>query len=458
MICLEQAYHLWRSRTSWAHSTGETYTVSPIRSRFGHPLLKGPGAKGVPYRTPRNELSVRVTELPQLLSRCLHHLPDDLKDQETRVRNRHVDLLLHPRGSDTIRLRSHIIRILRQYLENDDYVEVQTPILADTAGGAVARPFQTSATEFQDRQIALRIAPELWLKRLILGGFDKVFEIGPSFRNEGIDLNHNPEFTTCEFYKTYADLDELINMTETMFSGLSRVVTALIQTDCRSLERTNIDFSPPYRRLDFVPAIEAAMGSKLPKLTTPEAPSALITMFKERDVPLPTLPTLPRLLDKLSGTYLETQCTDPTWIINHPECLSPLSKSFSHPDNGQRVAARAELFIDKQEFVNTYEEENSPTVQRRKFKDQLRFQEGDPEASLDESYLQALEWGLPPTGGWGCGIDRLCMLFAGTNRIADVLSFGTLRNVVALRDKGYNPKEDANELDVPLSSLLGETQ
>ncbi len=396
--------------------------------------------------------------MPQLLSRCLHPLPHELEDQETKIRNRHVDLLLHPRGQDIIRLRSHIIKYLRQFLENDEYVEVQTPIIADTAGGAVARPFQTDATEFQHRELALRIAPELWLKRLILGGFDKVFEIGPSFRNEGIDLNHNPEFTTCEFYKTYADLEELIKMTEAIFLGLSRVVAAFIETDCRSLSRANIGLSPPYKRLDFIPAIEAAVGSRLPNLILPDSQSQLLDLFNQHDIPLPTNPTIPLLLDKLSATYLEPQCVAPTWIIYPPECLSPLSKSFLHPDNTQRVAARAELFIDKQEFVNTYEEENAPMEQRRKFEDQLRFQEGGPEASLDESYLQALEWGLPPTGGWGCGIDRLCMLFAGTKRIADVLAFGNLRNVVALRQNTKKPQDDSNEYDVPLSSLLGENQ
>lgn len=396
--------------------------------------------------------------MPQLLSRCLHPLPDDLKDKETRMRNRHVELLLHPHGQDTIRLRSQIIKYIRHHLEDNEFVEVQTPILADSAGGAVARPFQTYATEFQDRELALRIAPELWLKRLIVGGFDKVFEIGPSFRNEGIDLNHNPEFTTCEFYQTYADIEALMKMTETMFLGLSRVVDALVQMDCRSLPRTNIAFSPPYKRLDFIPAIEVAIGSRLPDLVLSDSQPQLIALFNQHDIPLPTSPTIPRLLDKLSATYLEPQCMEPTWIVNHPECLSPLAKSFVHPDDQQRVAARAELFIDKQEFVNTYEEENSPTEQRRKFQDQLRFLGGDPEASIDESYLQALEWGLPPTGGWGCGIDRLCMLFAGTKRIADVLPFGTLRNVVSLRQGSKTSKDDASQYDVPLSSLLGKTK
>lgn len=252
----------------------------------------------------------------------------------------------------------------------------------------------------------------------------------------GIDLSHNPEFTTCEFYRSYADIEELISMTESMFLRLSRVVSSLAYTDSRELSPPEIDFSPPLPRLDFIPAVEARMGKQLPQLISPDAQAQMILLFNECDIPLPSLPTLPRLLDKLSAQYLETHCSSPTWIINHPECLSPLSKSFIHPDNQQRVSARAELFVRNSELVNCYEEENSPIEQRRKFENQLQYHEGDLEEGIDESYLQALEWGLPPTGGWGCGIDRLCMLFSGTSRIADVLSFGTLRNVVALGRHG----------------------
>lgn len=228
-------------------------------------------------------------------------------------------------------------------------------------------------------------------------------------------------------------------MTERMFLGLSRVVASIIHDECRALSQPKIDFSPPIPRLDFVPAIEAAIGKQLPELTSPDAQAQLLLLFNECDIPLPSLPTLPRLLDRLCAKYLEPQCFSPTWIVNHPECLSPLSKSFIHPDNQQRVSARAELFVRNTELVNCYEEENSPIEQRRKFEDQAQYHKGDLEAEIDENYLQALEWGLPPTGGWGCGIDRLCMLFSGTNRIADVLSFGTLRNVVALGRDSKKP-------------------
>ena len=411
--------------------------------------LTSTGVKGIPHRTSTNELSVLATEIPQLLSPCTQHLPEALS-RESQVRNRHVDFLLNPQLAGIVRLRAKITKFLRQSLSDQGHIEVQTPILADTAGGAVARPFHTSATEFQDRQIALRIAPELWLKRMVMGGFERVFEIGPSFRNEGrvlclatngtilinflgINLSHNPEFTTCEFYRSYADVEELIDTTERMFLGLSKAVDSFvhIHSDRQALRPPKIDFSPPLPRLDFIPAIEAAIGKQLPELILPHAQAQLILLLNECGVPLPSRPTLPRLLDRLAVKYLEPQCFGPTWIINHPECLSPLSKSFTHPDNQQRVSARAELFVRETELVNCYEEENSPTEQRRKFEEQLQYHEGVSEAGIDEKYLEALEWGLPPTGGWGCGIDRLCMLFSGTNRIADVLSFGTLRNVVA---------------------------
>lgn len=225
-------------------------------------------------------------------------------------------------------------------------------------------------------------------------------------------------------------------MTEKMFQRLSLKVNIL----------QKFDHETPYLRLDFIPAIESEMKCSLPDLISPEAESQIAQLMRDRYITLPASPTLPRLLDKLSSEYLESQCNAPTWIINHPECLSPLSKSFYHPNNQQRVSARAELFINKQELVNTYEEENSPFEQRRKFEIQLRYNDAEnPATDIDESYLQALEWGMPPTGGWGCGIDRLCMLFGGTDRIADTLSFGTLRNVVALG--GHDKNSSLSSVD-----------
>ncbi|KAK2756154.1 hypothetical protein FQN54_005562 [Arachnomyces sp. PD_36] len=394
---------------------------------------------GKPHRTPRGELSIKATGVPKLLAPCLHAVPVDAHAHEDSPYDRHVQLLADKKARFVVQCRSHIIQYIRQFLLDRTFLEVDTPILASDAGGAIAKPFQTSATEFPERQLSLRIAPELWLKRMVVGGLDKVFEIGPSFRNEGLDKTHNPEFTTCEFYHAYADLEKLLDMTETLLSGLSKFIH-----EHHEMSRNKVgglDFSTPFRRIDFIPGIEEAIGRTLPNLQGSNATSELLQIFNDKSLTVPANPTLPRLLDKLCAEYLEPQCQNPTFIINPPECLSPLSKVFPHPTCNQRVAARGELFIEGKEIVNTYEEENSPVEQRRKFQEQLQYRDqGDP-ANIDESYLQALEWGLPPTGGWGCGIDRLCMLFTDSKRIGDVLPFGNLRAVT--RQQGS--REDSPE-------------
>lgn len=246
-------------------------------------------------------------------------------------------------------------------------------------------------------------------------------------------MTHNPEFWTCEFYQTYTSIEELISMTEKMF----------LQMSMRVNKDTEIDFTSPFRRLDFITTVEKASGLTLPKLTDKDADVKLIKLMEDKRIPIPSNPSLPRLLDKLCSEYVEILCDAPTWIIHPPSCISPLAKSFRHDKRDQWVAARAELFVNRQEIVNTYEEENNPYIQRAKFEKQRRFNRAediDDEGKIDESYLQALEWGMPPTGGWGCGIERLCMLFSGTNRIADTLSFGTLRNVVSLANVPVSTK------------------
>ena len=245
-------------------------------------------------------------------------------------------------------------------------------------------------------------------------------------------MSHNPEFTTCEFYKAYADITELMGITEKLFSNIAIHVKQTVEAGSISLKLPTIDYNLPYKELDFIPSLEAAMNRQLPQLTSPGAHQEVCKILQDFSIPIPSSPSLPQLLDRLSSTFLESQCISPTWITNHPECLSPLSKSFEHPTAKQIVSARAELFINGQEVVNTYEEENSPFEQRRKFTEQLRYRSDGDSATIDESYLEALEWGLPPTGGWGCGIDWLCRLMMGVGRIGDVLSFGTLRNVVSL--------------------------
>ncbi|KAL8648921.1 MAG: hypothetical protein Q9226_005790 [Calogaya cf. arnoldii] len=390
--------------------------------------------KGYPHRTLRGELSLLVTALPRLLSPCLHEMPTGLQDPETRIRNRHVDFQVNDRAAQIVRFRSQIITRIREYLQDKGYLEVQTPIMANLAGGAVARPFQTRAVEFPDRHIELRTAPELWLKRLVLGGFERIFEIGPCFRNEGIDKIHNPEFTTCEFYMAYANLDYLTTVTEKLISELITYTNQLTFKQLPSLKTCELSITKPFRRIDFIKDLQRLIDASLPDLKSPTAEAEVIKIFHDKDIPLPQSPTLPRLLDRLQSKYLEPSCQQPTWITNHPECLAPLAKSFVH--EGQLVSARGELFIFGKEVVNTYEEENSPVEQRKKFEEQLKYRNDDNRSTVDESYLEALEWGLPPTGGWGCGIDRLVMLLSGTDRINDVLPFGNLRNVVSLGKSG----------------------
>ena len=359
--------------------------------------------------------------------------------------------MIRPEASETLRLRADIIQYIRQNFIDQGFTEVTTPIIGNAAGGAIAKPFLTEATVYRGRKLALRIAPELWLKRLVVGGMERIFEIGTQFRNEGIDNTHNPEFTTCEFYQAYANLEDLISFTEHLLSGLAAHVQKLTETKYTTLSQPNIDFSTPFKRIDFIPALEEALGNPLPDLSNPEEATAqLLALFERKDIAIPTYPTLTRLLDKLSSIYLEPLCTKPTFIMHYPECLSPLSKSTLDLQ-GRRVSTRVELFIRGKELVNAYEEENSPTEQRRKLLDQLKWKNSEESASArdgkagqheevaDEVFVAALEWGLPPTAGWGMGVDRLVMMFSGMERIADVLSFGGLRGVVGQSVIGQVP-------------------
>ena len=390
---------------------------------------------GHPHRTGRGQLSLLVTELPVLVSPSLHQIPELLEDPETRARQRHVDMLVNPATVQTLRVRHIVERAMHSFFDDKDFIKVNTPILQSGAGGAVARPFETEATELQGETLNLRIAPELWLKRLMVGGMDRVYELGPVFRNEGVDATHNPEFTICEFYAAKATLDDLMQWTEALFRHIQSEVSAT-QTQLSALDLPDLALSSPFQVLDFIPDLEKAMNRRLPDLSSTTAHPDIINLFAELNLELPSKPTLPRLLDALAAAYLEPLCTSPTFITSHPACLSPLSKHFTCPQTSQRIAARAELFVAGRELANMYEEENSPFAQRAKFEQQLLFQaedgEGDGRKSVDESYLAALEWGLPPTGGWGCGVDRLVMLFSGRPRLGDVLAFGGLRNVAGL--------------------------
>ncbi|KAJ4271582.1 mitochondrial lysine-tRNA synthetase [Fusarium torreyae] len=435
---------------------------------------------GIPTRTKAGELTIEAKALPELLSPTMEQIPEKLTDPKTRMQERHVDMLVNRQAIDVLRLRAEITKHMRDHFHSKRFLEFQTPILAENAGGAVARPFVTRATEFKDRDLALRIAPELWLKRLVIGGVDRVFEIGPSFRNEGVDATHNPEFTMCEFYSAYSNLEDLIKETEELLCSLAQHSQNLISTQLTSLPPVDMTrFLRPFKRVEFVPALQEALGIRLPKLSSPNALPELLAILKLSGIKVPgEVPSsLAKLLDRLAAIYLEPMSfTEPVLIMNHPACMSPLAKSFLCPETYQLVSARAELFIGGRELANMYEEENDPEAQKRKLLDHRNLvnrddgsiaietpetQEGEMSAlealdepfededgdgaPLDQSFVKALDYGLPPTGGWGCGVERMVMLFSGANRISDCLSFGTIRNVVGLSAAEENKKTNSDE-------------
>ncbi|KKY39232.1 putative lysyl-trna synthetase [Diaporthe ampelina] len=407
------------------------------------------------------------------------------------MNQRHLDLLVNKRAADTLRVRSCVVRKLRQWLEtNLECVEVHTPILAANAGGAVARPFTTNATEFPEKQLALRIAPELWLKRLVVAGFDRIYEIGPAFRNEGLDSTHNPEFTMCEFYVSHINLEQIMQETRDMFYDLATSVAKFKdEHNLSTLQSPDPRvFAKEWQVIDFIPAINMELGCPLPRLdNNPNAVQEIIKLLEDQGKDwhksLPPNPSLTKLLDRIAGAVLEPQSKDkPIFITKHPACMSPLAKTFTCPFTKQFVSARAEVFFDGNELANMYEEENSPYVQRLKFVDQVKAKlaqqqhagpggqplgDGDDEPAhvIDEQYISVLESGLPPTAGWGCGVDRLVMMFTGAGRISEVLPFGNLRNVVGLASTGPQIQErkkgeglDSNSGSIPVGDAATENQ
>ncbi|KAI1174070.1 hypothetical protein F4777DRAFT_412912 [Nemania sp. FL0916] len=408
------------------------------------PLRRGDfiSVTGLATRTYAGELTLAALALPVSIAPALAPLPEKLINDETKILNRHVDMLVNQQTSDMIRLRSHVIKSMRDFFHERHFLEVQTPILADSAGGATARPFVTTSTALPEKKLSMRIAPELWLKRLVIGGNDRVFEIGPSFRNEGLDTTHNPEFTSCEFYSAYSNLADLMTTTQMLVRRLIHDVDQVVATQLTSLETPKLS-APKERwtRMEFIPALEKILNIRFPDLSKPDALDELLNQLPKHIV-LSITPglTLNKTLDQLASKYLESQSASeyldqPFFITHHPACMAPLSKSFVCPKTGQLVSARAELFINGYEVANMYEEENDPFEQRRKFQLQLDSKDDDAAADapeIDESYVQALEYGLPPTGGWGCGVDRLIMLLSGASRISDTLPFGSLKNIVSL--------------------------
>lgn len=391
------------------------------------------GFIGFVGKTKTGELSIFPSQI-EILSRCLRVIPNThfgLKDDETRIRQRYLDLLVNPKTRETFVMRSKIINYIREFLTKRNFIEVQTPILTPQAGGATAKPFYTHHNHL-NIEMALRIAPELYLKQLIVGGFERVFEIGSQFRNESIDTTHSPEFTSLEFYMTYIDYNDLMSLAEQLFSEIVFTLYGKYVVKCTKFDGSDsvdIDFTPHFKRFDFVEEIEKNCGVTLPSdFSTEEANLFLSDLCTKHNIDCSAPRTTSRLLDKLAGRFIEPQCVNPSFIINHPLVMSPLAKPHRDFPN---LSERFEMFIMGFEFANAYTELNDPFEQRKTFEDQMRAKaSGDDEAqNIDENFINALEYGMPPTGGFGMGIDRLVMLLTDNTRIQNVILFPPMKPV-----------------------------
>ncbi|KAK3349360.1 hypothetical protein B0T25DRAFT_570002 [Lasiosphaeria hispida] len=387
------------------------------------------------------ELSIFASEVI-LLSPCLHMLPSvryPFADSEQRARMRYLDMLWNDKTRDALWQRSKMVRFIRDFFHERRFIEVETPMMHAIAGGATALPFVTHHNDL-DMDMFMRVAPELFLKKMIVGQFGKVFELGKNFRNEGIDLTHNPEFTSCEFYWAYADVYDVMALTEELVSSLVKELTGSYKTKFTTQhgEVLDVNWEAPWRRVEMIPELERATGEKFPpfeELHTDETNAFLQKVCKKMGVDCPPPLTNARMIDKLTGEFIEETCVNPTFIMEHPQMMSPLAK-YHRTKKG--LCERFEAFVCKKEIANAYTELNNPFDQRLRFEEQARQKDqGDDEAQLvDESFLNALEYGLPPTGGWGLGIDRLAMFITNNYSIREVLAFPFLRE-----DKSANTKE-----------------
>ncbi len=379
------------------------------------------GVKGTVFRTRRGEISVHAMSLT-LLSKSLLPLPDKfhgLKDTDTRYRQRYMDLIINTEVKDTFVKRSRIITEIRRYLDEKAFLEVETPVLHGIAGGAAARPFITHHNTL-DMDMYLRIALELHLKRLIVGGFERVYEIGRVFRNEGMDTRHNPEFTLLELYQAYTDYNGMMDLTEDLIRTVALRVLGTAKVDYDGVE---IDLEQPFQRLSMADAVKKYAGVDFAGVKTTEEARALA---KAHHIEYEERHKRGDILNLFFETYVEEKLIQPTFIMNHPVEISPLAKRM--PENPE-YTERFELFILGREHANAFSELNDPIDQRERFEAQAALKAaGDDEANdVDEDFLTALEYGMPPTGGLGIGVDRLVMLLTGQTSIRDVLLFPTMK-------------------------------
>lgn len=380
------------------------------------------GVSGKVFKTKTGELSVKVTDL-EVLSKSLYPLPEKyhgLKDVELRYRQRYVDLIMNPDVQQTFIARSRIIQSMRRYLDSLGYLEVETPTLHAIAGGAAARPFITHHNAL-DMTLYMRIAIELHLKRLIVGGLEKVYEIGRVYRNEGISTRHNPEFTMIELYEAYADYEDIMRLTENMIAHIAQEVLGSMQI---RYQGHDIDLTPQWRRLSMVDAVKEVTGVDFSVQMTDEQAHALA---KEHKVPVENHFTFGHILNAFFEHFVEETLIQPTFITGHPVEISPLAKKNAQDP---RFTDRFELFIVAREHANAFTELNDPIDQRQRFEAQLEEREhGNDEAhEMDDDFIRALEYGMPPTGGLGIGVDRLVMLLTDSPSIRDVLLFPHMRD------------------------------
>lgn len=378
------------------------------------------GAQGRLFQTKAGEISLSVTDFT-MLSKSLRPLPEKwhgLADIETRYRQRYLDLIINEETRTIFILRSKIIAAIRDFLNARNFVEVETPILQGQAGGALALPFTTHHNAL-DRDLYLRIALELHLKRLIVGNFDRVYEMGRTFRNEGISVKHNPEFTLLECYQAYADYNDMMSLVENMVSCIARDVLG----DTRLIRQgKTIDLSPPWQRVSLSEAIKSYSGIDLQEY--PDAAS-LRTRMVELGMTPDAAKGRGKLIDELTNSFVEPNLTQPTFLLDYPLEMSPLAK---RKRGNEQLTERFEVFIDGMELANAFTELNDPVEQRERFLQQLHDRQREEEIELiDEDFLQAMEQGMPPTGGLGIGIDRLVMLLTEQTSIREVILFPQLK-------------------------------
>ena len=379
------------------------------------------GIKGEVFKTKTGEISIHATEVT-LLSKSLQVLPEKfhgLTNTDMRYRQRYVDLIMNQDVKDTFIKRTKIIRSIRNYLDNLGFLEVETPMLVSNAGGAAARPFETHFNAL-DEDVKLRISLELYLKRLIVGGLERVYEIGRVFRNEGLDTRHNPEFTLMELYQAYTDYHGMMDLTENLFRHLANEVCG---TETIPYGEHMIDFSKPFERITMLDAVKKYAGVDFSEIKTDEEAKALAD---SKDVHYEDRHTKGDILNLFFEEFVEHNLIQPTFVMDHPVEISPLTKR--KPENPDYVE-RFELFCNGWEMCNAYSELNDPIDQRHRFEEQEKmFAAGDEEANhTDEDFLNALEHGMPPTGGIGYGIDRLTMLLTNSPAIRDVILFPTMK-------------------------------